>query len=303
MWTAGTSSTGRPKASPAASTPAGTAVERSPGVDGNRCGISRHQPRDIVQLCRVVCSDVDAGGHHQLAPGQIRRGVGELDRVRPGDLTIRGALPGDQGQAKALDFGQAPRSDRHGAMLPAARRSRRDCSAASTNARNSRSRSASCVVVLGSAIARRDTSSRDPISRCGKSNAPASGVNWARWGSTSSSTSKSMSSPTADPPPLANPGFCQTRSGSGGDSSADLPARSRELGWQRERLRHRRCTGHRSYESDSPTTSLKRKRSVAVPPLPPRRRGRPRSTQVWPASIVSARREVWAQMRTHVCMQ
>jgi acyl-CoA reductase-like NAD-dependent aldehyde dehydrogenase len=39
---------------------------------------------------------------------------------------------------------------------------------------------------------------KDPTSLSAESNAPASGSNWARWGSTSSSTSKSMSSPKAD---------------------------------------------------------------------------------------------------------
>ena len=60
-----------------------------------------------------------------------------------------------------------------------------------------------------------------------------------------------------------------------------LTACSRELG-----CRKNDCgiVGLRSSVggNDSPATSLKRKRSVAVPPLPPRRRGRPRSTRFGP---------------------
>ena len=91
-------------------------TERGSGVERERRDIGRGQPGDVVELLAVGGPDRQAGGHHQFATEEIRRGVGQLDGVRPGDGPV-GVLPtGHQREPQGGVLREPPHGDRHGPL-------------------------------------------------------------------------------------------------------------------------------------------------------------------------------------------
>ena len=91
-------------------------AEGGSGVERERGDIGRGQPGDVIELLAVGGPDGQAGGHHQLAAEQVRRRVGQLDGVRPGDGPV-GVLPtGHQREPQGGVLREPPHGDRHGPL-------------------------------------------------------------------------------------------------------------------------------------------------------------------------------------------
>ena len=91
-------------------------TEGGSGVERERGDIGRGQPGDVVELLAVGGADGQAGGHHQLTAEKVRRGVGQLYGVRPGDGPVGVLPPGHQREPQLGVLRESARGDRHGPL-------------------------------------------------------------------------------------------------------------------------------------------------------------------------------------------